>query len=45
MQVKIDDLYSKSLKGYKFTKLMEFISDDKNILLAYRNIKRNKFMK
>lgn len=42
MQDKFDDLYNKSLKGYKFTKLMELISDDKNILLAYRNIKRNK---
>lgn len=37
-----DDLYRKSCKGYTFNKLMELITDERNILLAYRNIKKNK---
>lgn len=37
-----DDLYNKSSEGYAFTKLMELITDEKNVLLAYRNIKKNK---
>lgn len=37
-----DELYSKSLKGYKFTNLMNLITREQNILLAYRNIKKNK---
>lgn len=36
-----DDLYNKSKNGYKFKKLMEIITSDENIELAYRNIKRN----
>lgn len=42
MQEVMDDLYSKSKKNYKFRNLMQFILDDKNILLAYRTIKFNK---
>lgn len=37
-----DRLYEKSLNNKKFTDLMKFILADKNILLAYRNIKNNK---
>lgn len=37
-----DDLYSLSKKGKIFKNLMEYIISDKNILLAYRNIKKNK---
>ena len=36
-----DDLYNKSKKNYKFRDLMQYIYDRNNILLAYRNIKRN----
>lgn len=42
MQNILDDLYKKSKEGYKFTKLVEVISSKENILLAYRNIKKNK---
>lgn len=42
MQTIFDNLYSNSKKGYKFTKLMSIITDERNILLAYRNIKNNK---
>ncbi|MEQ8196828.1 MAG: group II intron reverse transcriptase/maturase, partial [Clostridiaceae bacterium] len=37
-----DKLYSLSNKGYKFKNLMQLITDEKNIILAYRNIKKNK---
>ena len=37
-----DDLYLKSKEGYMFNKLMQYIISENNILLAYRNIKRNK---
>lgn len=37
-----DKLYSESKNGKVFTKLVPIISSEKNILLAYRNIKRNK---
>jgi len=36
-----DKLYSDSLKGIKFINLVEIITNRNNILLAYRNIKRN----
>ena len=36
-----DRLYFQSSKGTKFTHLMEIITSEKNILLAYRNIKKN----
>ncbi|MFY4789615.1 group II intron reverse transcriptase/maturase [Aliarcobacter butzleri] len=37
-----DKLYFQSSKGTKFTHLMEIITSEKNILLAYRNIKKNR---
>ena len=36
-----DNLYAKSKQGELFTNLMELISSEENIKLAYRNIKRN----
>lgn len=36
-----DKLYAKSKQGELFTNLMELISSEENIRLAYRNIKRN----
>lgn len=42
MQDIFDELYSQSQKGKKFTKLVEIIKVKENILLAYRNIKKNK---
>ena len=38
-----DDLYhkSKNKNNYKFNKLMDLITDERNIELAYRNIKKN----
>ena len=36
-----DKLYLQSSEGTKFTHLMEIITSEKNILLAYRNIKKN----
>ena len=42
-QEMFDDLYhkSKNKNNYKFYKLMDLITDEKNIELAYRNIKKN----
>lgn len=37
-----DMLYANSSKGQNFNRIMKYIVDDNNILLAYRNIKRNK---
>lgn len=37
-----DDPYEKSLNGYKFKNLLNLITSERNILLAYRNIKNNK---
>ena len=37
-----DDLYEKSQHGEVFTHLMELITSEQNILLAYRAIKKNK---
>lgn len=42
MQKVFDKLYKQSVKGKSFKKLMEIISDENNIKLAYRNIKANK---
>ena len=36
-----DELYAKSKQGDVFTNLIEIISSEENIRLAYRNIKRN----
>ena len=41
-QEMFDDLYTKSESGHMFQNLMELIESEKNILLAYRNIKKNK---
>lgn len=41
LQECFDNLYAKSKQGGVFTKLMEIISSEENIRLAYRNIKRN----
>lgn len=42
MQDIFDNLYQKSLEGKEFKNLFTLISKRENILLAYRNIKRNK---
>lgn len=42
MQDTFDKLHEKSKKNYNFTKLIQYIADENNILLAYRNIKKNK---
>lgn len=42
MQSIFDDLHEKSCKNYKFSNLVQYISNEENILLAYRNIKKNK---
>ncbi len=36
-----DKLYAKSKQGDVFTNLMDIISSEENVRLAYRNIKRN----
>lgn len=41
MQRTQDTLYKQSLNNQNFVKLMEIITCDENIMLAYRNIKRN----
>lgn len=43
IQEMFDDLYdkSKNKSNYKFYKLMDLITDERNIKLAYRNIKKN----
>lgn len=42
MQNIFDNLYSKSCNNKKFTDLMQYIKSKNNILLSYRNIKKNK---
>ena len=41
LQYCFDKLYAQSKQGDVFTNLMELISSEENIRLAYRNIKRN----
>ena len=41
MEETFDDLYAKSQQGYNFYKLMEIITNESNLKLAYRNIKKN----
>ena len=41
-QEMFDLLYKQSLEGKKFTNLIDLIKSEENILLAYRNIKKNK---
>jgi len=40
MQDTQDKLYMQSSKGTKFTHLIEIITNENNILLAYRNIRK-----
>ncbi|MCS0824752.1 group II intron reverse transcriptase/maturase [Cytobacillus firmus] len=42
LQATLDELYSSSLNGNNFYNLVELMSKEENIRLAYRNIKRNK---
>ena len=42
MQETLDRLYANSKENRKFTKLMEMVTAEENILLAYRNISKNK---
>ena len=42
LQSVFDDLYAKSKRGKHFSKLMEIVISDENILLAYRNLSKNK---
>jgi RNA-directed DNA polymerase len=42
IQNTFDNLFEGSSKGKKFTKLLQYITTEQNILLAYRNIKKNK---
>jgi group II intron reverse transcriptase/maturase len=42
MQGAFDELYAESVGGKTFTDLMSLITNENNILLAYRNIKNNK---
>ena len=42
IQETFDKLYEQSKKGKRFTKLLEIITSYENIMLAYRNIKKNK---
>ena len=42
MQNVYDELYYKSKEGKTFNDLLDIISCENNILLAYRNIKNNK---
>lgn len=42
MQTAMDNLYEESKKRCTFTNLMPLIIEEDNILLAYRNIKKNK---
>jgi len=40
-QTIFDDLYKRSKNNFKFKDLMKLITDERNIELAYRNIKKN----
>lgn len=42
MQHIFDEIYLKASSNHKFVNLMNYITDERNILLAYRNIKNNK---
>ena len=41
-QICFDQLYQDSLQGKRFTQLMDIITSEENIMLAYRSIKKNK---
>lgn len=42
LQELLDSLYIQSKKNHEFTALMDMVTADENILLAYRNISKNK---
>ncbi len=42
LQIVHDELYLRSLRGATFTNLMDRIMDERNVRLAYRNLKTNK---
>ena len=42
VQETFDNLYSKAKENKSFTNLIEIIVSEQNIMLAYRNIKKNK---
>jgi RNA-directed DNA polymerase len=42
IQEELDKLYAGSKENKKFNKLLDLILDERNIKLAYRNIKSNK---
>lgn len=42
LQESLDRLYDQSMENCKFTALMEMVTTDENILMAYRNISKNK---
>lgn len=42
MQSTFDKIYLKSCNNHKFVNLMDYITSENNILLAYRNIKNNR---
>lgn len=42
LQEQLDSLYLQSKENHKFTSLMKMVTADENILLAYRNISKNK---
>jgi group II intron reverse transcriptase/maturase len=41
-QAVFDSLHEQSLKSYNFKNLLEIITSEQNILLAYRNLRKNK---
>lgn len=43
MQSIFDEIYLKVSNNYEFVNLMDYICNENNILLAYRNIKTNKW--
>lgn len=45
MQDTFDRIYRESCNNHKFVDLMDYITNESNILLAYRNIKNNKVSK
>jgi group II intron reverse transcriptase/maturase len=42
LQERLDRLYAQSKENHKFTALLDMVTADENILLAYRNISKNK---
>ena len=42
LQGTLDELYAKSKDNHRFIALMDMVTAEENILLAYRNISKNK---